>query len=313
MRTPLASTSSDLLEFLSGIEGATTHYEVPMSEFTTWRVGGPAKFFMLVETRGALSEALLTAKSLGLPIFVLGNGSNILVSDSGFDGLVVRLVGELAGIRVEGERIDAGSGALLGSVMATAREASLGGLEFTSGIPGTVGGAVMMNAGAFESSISDVLERVVCMNYSGRLKIYEEFSGAYRTPLVPLGQIVTEAVFSLEKADSSLVKKKIEDVRRKRAATQPLGMPTAGSVFKNPPGVSAGRLLEECGLKGKEIGGASISNKHANFIVNKGGASASDIKALIDFAKSEVREKFGIDLELEVQLVGFTGEERQWR
>ncbi|MDD5448729.1 MAG: UDP-N-acetylmuramate dehydrogenase [Actinomycetota bacterium] len=307
----MASTSSDLLEFLSGIVGATTHYEVPMSEFTTWRVGGPAKFFTLVETRDALLQVLSVARSLNFPIFVLGNGSNVLVSDRGFEGLVIRLVGEFAGIRVEGERIDAGSGALLGSVVAAARKASLGGLEFAFGIPGTVGGAVMMNAGAFGGSISDVLEKVVCADYSGRLKIYEEFSGAYRTPLVPAGQIVVEAVFSLERRDSSLVKKKMENVRRERVTTQPLGMPTAGSVFKNPPGESAGRLIEECGLRGKEIGGASISEEHANFIVNTGGASASDIKALIDFAMSKVKEKFGIDLELEVQLVGFTEEERQ--
>lgn len=293
---------------LSEIRGARTARDVPLSGMTTWRVGGPAEFLVRVEAEEALSSVLRVARDERLPLMVLGNGSNVLVSDEGLAGIVVRLDGGLAAIEVEATKARAGGGALLSSLATEAYRGSLTGLEFSFGIPGTVGGAVMMNAGAFGSSISRVLESVETMDRNGLTGRVSSFEEGYRSPLVPASDLVVYATFRLEIGEPQAIRERMDSVRARRRATQPWGMSTAGSVFKNPPGDHAGRLIEECGLKGRGVGGARFSDIHANFIINNGTASAGDIKELIGMAREEVRKLFGVELELEVGLVGFDGE-----
>jgi len=204
--------------------------------------------------------------------------------------------------------LSAGAGASLGAAVQGAARASLSGLEFALGIPGTAGGAVMTNAATRTGSTAGVLREVEVLNVDGDEEKLTSFADAYREPLVPLDNIVTAASFKLDRAEVGAIKARMEEARAKREATQPVGAATAGSVFKNPPGDSAGRLLDACGLKGKSIGAATVSPLHANFIVNVGGAKAADIRALMETMVSEVKDRFGIDLKPEVRLIGFKEE-----
>ena len=220
----------------------------------------------------------------------------------------MKLEGELAAVEISVEVMRAGAGAPLAAAAARAMRASLSGLEFAVGIPGTVGGAIMTNAGAFSCSVAGVLQSVSTITRSGEPRVHQEFLDRYRSALVPGDEIVTGASFGLEVKPVPEIMKIADEMKLKRGTAQPRGEATAGSVFKNPVGGSAGRLIEECGLKGISLGAAHVSERHANFIVNEGGATAADIKGLIDMIVEEVRERFGVVLEPEVGIVGFEKE-----
>jgi UDP-N-acetylmuramate dehydrogenase len=293
---------------LERMSGCAVEENVPLARYTTWKVGGPARYLIKIDDSGALCEVLLRLRQSAVRALVLGNGSNVLVSDAGYDGAVLRLRGNLATVGIEGEALVAGAGTSLGSAIACAARASRSGLEFALGIPGTVGGAVMTNAGTFAGSTARVLRRVEAVTLEGTRESFEAFVDAYRQPLVPRDRIVTAATFMLRSSEASDIRQAMDEARAKREGSQPTGAATAGSVFKNPHGDSAGRLLDECGLKGVTVGGASVSRVHANFIVNSGGASGADIRELMKEMASAVRARFDIALEPEVTLIGFEEE-----
>lgn len=299
---------SDPSIYLRKIKGLEVETGVPVAGLTTWRVGGNADALVRALELDALKPLLAACLDSGVAVTVMGSGSNVLVSDEGLRGVVLILDAGLTPCRVEGRRISAGAGALLGSVARKAAGASLGGMEFASGIPGTVGGAVMTNAGAFSADTASVTRSVKAVTMSGEERDYTGFEHSYRTALVPREGVIVSVTFELVPAERGSIEENARLIREKRKASQPVASMTAGSVFKNPRGDHAGRLIEECGLKGESVGGASISDFHANFIINTGGARAADIKALIDLARREVSERFGIDLELEVELLGFSEE-----
>lgn len=299
---------ADLTEVLESIEGVEVEHEVPLSALTTWRVGGPAKCLARVSGVPAMKMVRAAVTDQNIPILVLGRGSNVLISDGGFDGLVVLLTGGFQSVEISGRVIGAGAGATLRAVSEAAAGAALTGLEFAHWIPGTVGGAVMTNAGAHSSNTCSVLERVTALDVRGAEVDYTTFEDRYRSALVPEDSIVTAARFELEESRGDEIEARIREYGQHRSVTQPRGTPTGGSVFRNPQGDSAWRLIEACGMKGTRIGGAQVSEKHANFIVNEGGASASDIKRLIDRIAGEVLKSFGVALQVEVRLVGFEEE-----
>lgn len=296
------------LESLSKVKDARLELDVPFSRLTTWKAGGPARFMLRASTQRAVVQILYITCEHELPLLIIGNGSNILASDGGFEGVVLRLEGELSHARTVKDRLESGSGASLGTAVTKAAWASLSGLEFAIGIPGTVGGALMMNAGAFSGTVAGVLESARTLTLDGEMREHDRFEAVYREPLLPAGEIVMSAAFRLLVASGSEISRRVKATRLERRAKQPWGEATAGSVFKNPEGDTAGRLIDSCGLKGREVGGARVSELHANFIINTGRASASDIRALIDIVAEEVKARFDVALELEVKLVGF-GEE----
>lgn len=287
-----------------GATGARVSSSVPLSGHTTWKVGGPADYMAWADDVSTLVDLLSVLRGQGVGSMVLGNGSNLLVSDEGYRGVALRLSGDLSHVTVEGTCICACGGAGLGTVVTEAARAGLAGLEFASGIPGTVGGAVMTNAGAFRSSVGAVLASVETVGPDGSLRSYESFEDNYRQALVPRGEAVVAARFALARASVEEVRRRMEENASARRSAQPRGA-TAGSVFRNPAGDHAGLLIDLCGLKGRREGGARISEVHANFIVNDGSASASDIRRLISLAAEEVFVRFGVRLEPEVTLVGF--------
>jgi UDP-N-acetylmuramate dehydrogenase len=284
--------------------------EEPLARHTTWRIGGPARFYCRVRTEEGLSRALAHADREGLPLALLGMGSNILVADEGFPGIVLRLEGEFLEIAIEGDRMTAGGGAALGGACAAAQRAGLSGIEAISGIPSSIGGAVRINAGAYGGEIFDVLESVRLVSRSGerRRAAASEIAHGYRwTSLCDSREIVAQATLRLTPAPRERIEEKTRAVADKRRGALP-SEPNAGSVFKNPPKDYAGRLIEACGLKGVAQGAAAISERHANVIVNRGGARASDVLSLMRRMRDSVREKFGITLSPEVELLGLEWE-----
>jgi UDP-N-acetylmuramate dehydrogenase len=278
----------------------------PLSALTTWRIGGPARYLCRVRTEAGLSEVLAAAARDGLPLALLGMGSNILVADEGFPGYVVRLEGEFLKVTIDGERVRAGGGAALGGVCAAAARAQLSGIEAISGIPSSIGGAVRINAGAYGGEIFDVLETVRLVSRTGgrRAVPASAIRHGYRSSeLIETREIVSEAVLRLTKAPREEIEAKTRAVAEKRRGALP-SEPNAGSVFKNPSGDHAGRLIEACGLKGRRSGGAEISPRHANVIVNTGGARADDVLGLMRLMRDAVRGKFGVTLFPEVELLG---------
>lgn len=279
----------------------------PLSKHTTWRVGGPAEIMCLPESLQDCAAILQMSSACQIPVTLLGSGSNVLVSDQGLKGVVIKTT-KLKKIVWKGMQVTAEAGVSLPFLSQEAYKKSLTGLEFASGIPGTLGGAVIMNAGAYGSSLSQVISRVTTLTEEGRFKIYAndalEFN--YRSSVLKSKkELVVEVVLTLQPGDPVRIKNTMEKYLREREAKQPLHQPNAGSVFKNPPGDSAGRLIEACGAKGWRVGDAQISEKHANFIVNLGKAKAADIIQLIEEVKRTVQEKFAITLETEVVLLGF--------
>jgi len=279
---------------------------VPLSRFTTLGTGGPAAAFARPESEAELSELLVWAAEHGLAVAVVGLGSNLLVADEGVDALVLRLAGELAGVSVEGDVLRAGGGAANQVCLHKARDAGLGGLEFACAIPGTVGGGVWMNAGAYGGDFSQVLERaLVATAAGGGWLTPAELGLSYRHSELRHGQVVVQAELRLTPRPPDEIKAEVRRLNAARKAAQPTNRRTFGSVFKNPEHeLSAGRMLEACGLKGHRIGGAQISPKHANFIENADGARTADAIALMVEARRRAHEQFGVELRHEVELLG---------
>ena len=279
---------------------------VALSRFTTVGIGGPARGFATPETQAELEQALLWAGERDLPVAAIGLGSNLLVADEGFDGLVLRLAGELATAEVEGRRLLAGGGAANAVCLHRARAAGLGDFEFACAIPGTVGGGVWMNAGAYGSDWAAILERTLVVDREGsRWLTPAELGLSYRRSELRHGQVVARAEFELTPKPEAEIKATVAELQALRKAAQPTNKRTFGSVFKNPePELSAGRMLEACGLKGYRIGGAQISPRHANFIENADGARSADALALMSEARRRAHEQFGVELEHEVEFLG---------
>jgi UDP-N-acetylmuramate dehydrogenase len=280
--------------------------DVRLSKFTTLGTGGPARWFARPERVEELADLLAWAEEQDVPAAPIGLGSNLLVADDGFPGLALKLDGVLAAVKIGDGRLVAGGGAPLAVCLHRARAAELGGIEFVCAIPGTVGGGVWMNAGAYGSDIAAVLLQAhVVDGGSARWLAPEELGLRYRRSDLVRGQVVAGAEFRLEPKPEADIKATVAEMQRKRKDAQPTNKRTFGSVFKNPDReLTAGRLLEACGLKGHRIGGAQISPKHANFIENAGGASTADALALVAEARRRAREQFGVRLEAEVQLLG---------
>ena len=287
--------------------GVSVQEGVPLASRTTLRIGGPARFLAEVADAEALAHVLRVAAGGKLPVLTLGRGSNLLVPDAGFPGVVLVLGGAFRKTRIEGTEIVAGGGVSLMSLAALARDAGLSGLENLSGIPSSLGGAVRINAGSYGSAIFDVLVSHALVSRAGRRadgRGRRPFAHAIagRPSAIPATSSPS-ARFLLSLKSRGEIASRMAEVAAKRRAALPK-QPNAGSIFKNPPGAFAGKLLEECGLKGRRIGGAEVSTVHANVIVNAGGATAQDVKALMSEMKKAVRERFGIDLQPEIQIVG---------
>jgi UDP-N-acetylenolpyruvoylglucosamine reductase len=279
---------------------------VVLARLTTIGTGGPARWFARPETVEELAADLAWAAERGQHVEVVGLGSNLLVHDDGVDGLVLKLSGELAAVDVDGGDLVAGGGATNAVCLHRARAAGLGGFEFAAAIPGTAGGGVRMNAGAYGRDWRDVMIDAVVVDAEGaRTVTADDLDLAYRHSALRPGQVVAQVRFRLETSTPEAVKAKAAELLAARKATQPTNKRTFGSVFKNPPGAAgAGRMIEECGLKGHAIGGAVISPRHANFIENAGGATSADCVALMVEARRRVRERFGVELRHEVQFLG---------
>ena len=302
--------------------GVKTSRDEPLARFTTMRVGGPADLFATVHNAHELRALVRFARTRGLTHFVLGRGSDLVIADAGVRGLVIQVRAE--GSRTEGERYTAEAGVQMARAATETQRAALTGLEFGLAIPGTVGGAVWANAGAHDADVSGVLEsaRVLATDGTETIIFAADLGFDYResrfkdggAPAVPgaPGEVVIDATFHLTNADPELIKTRLDDIRHWRQAHQPLGLPSAGSVFRNPPGESAGRLIEAAGLKGARIGGAVVSEKHANFIVNDQKGTATDVRRLAERVRSEILARDGVDLRFEIEFVGdWTGWEAE--
>ena len=300
------------MNFADTLRRASTPAQVlehePLARHTTMRVGGPADLLFSPASESELTFAVRAAREAGMPVRIIGNGSNLLVLDGGLRGLTIRLGEAFSEISVDGDRISAQAGALLSRVAAAARDAALTGLEFASGIPGSVGGGMAMNAGAYGGQLSDVFERCRALDpETGEISMLgpDEMALGYReSAALKRGLIVTSAVFCLKKGDRAEIQAKMDDLNARRRDKQPLNLPSAGSTFKRPEGYFAGALIEQAGLKGLRVGGASVSEKHAGFVVNDAGATAGDVLALIRLVQARVLENSGVQLETEVRILG---------
>jgi UDP-N-acetylmuramate dehydrogenase len=283
---------------------------IPLKKYTTFKIGGPAKYFFVAKNKEDLIKAVILAKKLKLPFFILGGGSNILVSDKGFNGLVIKIQNSKFKIQNENSKfkIFCESGIPLAKLVSQSLKIGATGLEWAVGIPGTVGGAVYGNAGAFGGSMEDVVEEVEVFDSKElRFKIYDlrDCQFGYRDSIFKHNKnlIILSVTLRLKKGNKKEIKNKVKKNLETRKKTQPLIFPSAGSIFKNPPGKSAGELIEKSELKGKRVGKVKISEKHANFIVNLGHGKAEDVKKLIKLIKKEVKKKFGVTLKEEIQFL----------
>ena len=291
------------------IMGENIQFDRAMSEYTTFRIGGKADAICFVQGLGELQQVFSYLNKEKIPYLLVGKGSNLLVRDGGFKGAVIIMRGQLATIK-QHEKNDrmvlAGGGLTLRDLVRFCSQRGLGGLEFLSGIPGTVGGAVTMNAGAFGRAMGDVVQQVDLVTPEGEFtsKNRSDLTFSYRESSIQEGSLVVRASLQCSQETSEIVSGRVAEYLTRRKLAQPLDYPSAGSVFRNPSNDHAGRLIEQAGLKGKKIGGAMISPKHANYIVNTGGAQAEDILRLMEMAKEKVREATGVELEPEIKVVG---------
>jgi UDP-N-acetylmuramate dehydrogenase len=284
-------------------------FECPMNQYTTFKVGGNAEALCTCEDMFRLEWLLSFVRRERIPSQVIGKGSNLLVKDEGVRGVLVRLGGKLATLEEEEAEppiLAAGGGASIVDVLAFCKDRGLGGLEFLAAIPGTAGGAVAMNAGAWGEQIGDLVREVLLITREGDTTSWDRsrLRFSYRSSNIPEGSVLVKTRLDLKRASPEGISRKVTEVLHRRKAGQPLEYPSAGSVFRNPPQDYAGRLIEEAGLKGERIGGAMISPKHANFIVNVGGASARDVLALMNLARQRVLDRTGITLEPEIRVIG---------
>lgn len=279
----------------------------PMSKHTSFKIGGKADMFVSVRSEEEVSKLISLAKETGTPYMIMGNGSNMLVGDGGIRGLVIQIGKELSAVKSDGVRIEAQAGALLSRIASEAAKAGLTGFEPLSGIPGTLGGGIYMNAGAYGGEMKDVVSSVKYIDDNG---VIHEINGkecdfGYRHSIFSGGGMyIVSAVIELKPGNEEQIRADMAEYTKRRCDKQPISMPSAGSTFKRPEGYFAGKLIQDAGLMGYSIGGAAVSEKHAGFVVNKGGATAEDVLALIEHIQKTVEEKFGVKLEPEVRLIG---------
>lgn len=280
--------------------------EEPMSRHTTFRIGGNADVFVSPEI-SQVADILSLAKEYEIPVTIIGNGSNLLVGDKGIRGVVLSFGKEAEEISLNGTRMTIGAGTILAKAAAEAAKNSLTGLEFAAGIPGTLGGAIVMNAGAYDGEMKDVVISVKVLSTTGEILnlTKEELEFSYRHSCIPEnGYIVLEATIELKQGDETAIREKMADFKARRVDKQPLEYPSAGSTFKRPEGYFAGKLIQDAGLRGYTVGGAQVSEKHCGFVINKGNATAEDVCNLINNVKKIVYEKFQVELEPEVKMIG---------
>ncbi len=278
----------------------------PMKRHTTFRVGGPADVLVRPAAE-QLPGVLALCREYEVPYLIIGNGSNLLVGDKGIRGLVIEMTGDRELLTVTGNVLTVGAGVLLARAARKAAEEGLCGMEFAAGIPGSIGGAVVMNAGAYGGEMKDIIESVKVLTKDGDEKqlTNEELALGYRTScIIPKQYIVTEAVLKLERGDRTQIEARMEELKQKRVEKQPLEYPSAGSTFKRPEGYFAGKLIMDAGLRGYQVGGAQVSEKHCGFVINRGDATAADICRLMEDVRENVQKQFGVTLEPEVKLVG---------
>ena len=287
--------------------GLELREQEPMARHTTFRIGGPVRLMALPKTEKEAQAVLKTAWDLECPPFFLGNGSNLLVADEGYEGFVLKLTGEMRQVREVNRRLVAGSAMLLSQLAWAALGRGLAGLEFAHGIPGSLGGAVTMNAGAYGGEMAQVVTAVTCLTRRGELETVpaDRCAFSYRHSAFSDGsRLILRVEFSLPQGDPEEIRAKIEDLARRRKEKQPLEWPSAGSMFKRPPGHFAAALIDQCGLKGLSVGGAQVSEKHAGFVVNRGGATCADVLTLVDQVRERVLRQTGVELEMEVRVLG---------
>lgn len=280
--------------------------DAEMKNYVHFRVGGPADILLIPENKDQVIKTIELCKNNNIPYFVVGNGSNLLVRDGGIKGVVIKF-NEVKNITVQGEVIEAECGAMLKDVSNEALNNSLTGFEFACGIPGTIGGAVFMNAGAYDGEIAHVIESAEVIDNNGEIKVLskDELELGYRSSIVMnKNYIVLSARFKLKHGEVRKIKEIVEDLTNKRESKQPLEYPSAGSTFKRPVGYYAGKLIQDAGLKGYVIGGAAVSEKHSGFVINKSNATAKDILDLIAHIQNEVKDKFDVELHPEVRIIG---------
>ncbi len=290
------------------IPGVCIEENVPMAQYTSFRAGGKARMMVIPADAEQLSAVLGVLSGSGVQYMVLGNGTNILVKDSGYDGVIVKIGSGFDYVRQEGCRLVCGSGTRMSVAAKAALEGGLSGFEFASGIPGFTGGAVFMNAGAYGGEMKDILRRAKIVSKDGSREFYmtaDELEMGYRhTKLHDTGDIVTEVEFVLEEGNRTRIKAKMSELMEKRNSRQPVNFPSAGSFFKRPEGYFAGKLIQDAGLKGLSVGGAQVSELHSGFIINRGGATATDILQLMEMIQARVFDEFGVRLETEVRIIG---------
>lgn len=290
------------------IPGVCIEENVPMAQYTSFRAGGKARMMVIPADAEQLSAVLGVLSGSGVQYMVLGNGTNILVKDSGYDGVIVKIESGFDYVRQEGCRLVCGSGTRMSVAAKAALEGGLSGFEFASGIPGFTGGAVFMNAGAYGGEMKDILRCAKIVSKDGSREFYmtaDELEMGYRhTKLHDTGDIVTEVEFVLEEGNRTQIKAKMSELMEKRNSRQPVNFPSAGSFFKRPEGYFAGKLIQDAGLKGLSVGGAQVSELHSGFIINRGGATATDILQLMEMIQARVFDEFGVRLETEVRIIG---------
>ena len=294
-----------LLEAAAGTDHI--YREEPMKNHTTFRIGGNAEVFAAPDSADGIERVLQICREENIPCTVIGNGSNLLVGDRGVCGVVLQIYRNYASIRIEGTDLYVQAGALLGQTAAAAAREGLTGLEFASGIPGTIGGAAAMNAGAYGGEMKDVLVWVKAIDRDGHVRQYaaEELELGYRTSRIQKeALVVLEVKLSLQQGDPVKIRERMEELKEQRVAKQPLEYPSAGSTFKRPEGYFAGKLIMDAGLRGFSVGDAQVSEKHCGFVINRGNATAADVMALVSQVQTIVEEKFGVRLELEVRRIG---------
>lgn len=298
-----------LYETLCNINGTEQVLrDEPMSRHTTFRIGGPAALFCIPRSVPALAATVKACIEADIPYYILGNGSNVLVSDAGYQGVVIQLFRNMDGIRIRGTEMEVEAGALLVKIAHTAAKESLTGLEFASGIPGTLGGGLTMNAGAYGGEMKDVVKEAVVMKPDGEILrlTKEELELGYRTSVIARkGYLVISALLELKEGEAEVIRARMQELKEARTSKQPLEYAGAGSTFKRPEGYFAGKLIMDAGLRGFTVGGAQVSEKHCGFVINRGGATAQNVMDLVRQVQNEVKKQFGVELELEVKLLGF--------
>jgi len=293
--------------FKNIIEKGVVLIDEPMKKHTSFKIGGPVDVFVIPGTIEELANSIKLCKDEGLNYFVMGNGSNLVIRDKGIRGVVIKISEHLSQIKVEGTKIIAEAGALLSAVSKVALKYSLSGLEFASGIPGSLGGAIAMNAGAYGGEMKDVVTKVLCLDTDGNFIEYEnkDMRFGYRQSRVQdENLIVVQVEMKLKEGKYEDIKAYMDELTEKRTSKQPLNLPSAGSVFKRPEGHFAGKLIEDAGLKGLRLGDAQVSEKHSGFIVNVGEATSNDVINLIKVVQKTISDKFGVKLETEVKILG---------